>query len=1406
MKNFAKSKGKRITAALLCAVMCIMSLPLSAFAFTAEEGKTVNAYYGDKYVSADGEMYYSPSTYQYIAYDSNGNESLHTQSAGNSRTKLMIKDSSGSRQIMCIESGIPYNAGGTYDSKSGTNSSYFQNLPTTAQYGIMLTSVYGWRPGKTAPISGTNEDDFSMATQVILWEYQQQLRTSPTTLKANSYGVPADTYFKGIKDRPAEKCYNWLLTQMQSHATIPSFASSKSSSATTYTLKYNQAADNYSLTLTDTNNTLSDIKFSASGITVSRSGNKYPFTSNKMIETAVSITAQKNVPGIDGNFLVWGYPGKQTMMSGAEDPVVFYLKIKTETTGVGHIVKHSEDGKVANIKFNIAGNGVNQTVTTKADGTVDIELMPGVYTVTELTEDKYEPQNVQRVTIVSGNTSTVTFSNTLKRGDLQVIKSSEDNLVEGVTFHLYGTSLSGISVDEYAVTDKNGVATFKDVLISGTMPYTIEEVDTAIRYVVPANQTAPVKWKEVTTRNFTNILKKFTVTVTKSDREEGTAQGDATLAGAVYGIYKGETLVDKYVTNQNGQFTTKEYVCDNDWTIREITPSEGYLLDTTIHKVGAEPQLYTVEHNQTANDVNEQVIKGNIAIIKHTDDGETKIETPERGATFEIYLKTAGSYTASEEDERDIIVCDENGFGQTKDMPYGVYTVHQTSGWEGRELMKDFDVFIARNGQTYRYLINNANFESYIKVVKVDAESGKPIPYAGAGFQIYDPTGNLVTMSFTYPTPTTIDTFYTDANGCLVTPAKLEYGKGYSLVEVQAPYGYVLDSTPVYFDVTQDNATEESGVTVIKVDKPNMAQKGTITVEKTGEVFYGVSVSGSEDAEVIYQPIYEIAGLSGAVYEIRAAEDIITPDGTVRFTKGEIVDTVTTGKDGLAKSRELYLGKYEVKEIKAPYGMVLNDEIHTVELVYAGQNVSVTETATSFVNERQKVEISLKKTLETSDLFGIGQNGELKNISFGLFAAEELVSASGTSIPADGLIEIVTLDESGNGTVKTDLPMGSYYVKELATDEHYILSDTKYPVTFEYAGQETAKVQLAVNNGEAIENDLIYGSVSGRKVDENGEPLGGALIGLFKSNDTEFTKENALMTVTSKEDGSFSFEQIPFGIWYVREIEQPTGFVLNENVYEVNIAENEQVVEIEIVNEFVHGNITLTKVDADFPDNKLTGATFEVYQDNNADGKPDDGDTLIGTLTESEAGIYEMKDLLYGHYLIKETKAPEGFLLDTGVYSVFIETDGMTYFVENKAGVGFINEAMKGNLKIVKTSSDGKVEGFSFRITGANGYEVTLKTDENGEIYIEGLRIGEYTVSEVADEVSAPYSRPADKKANVMTDSTTIVEMHNVVIDTPKTGDNSKLGLWLALLGASAAGIGVTVYAGVRKKKKEDSE
>ena len=1398
MKTKFTKKGRRILSAALCLLMMITALPMSAFAWTSEEGKSCTSSFGDYYVGSDGEYYRSKATYSFIVYDSKGNITVQSINAGNAKRKYLMTDNSGTHQVYCVESGVDFNTGNSYVSKSGKNSSYFQNLPTDAQFGIMMALMYGWHEGKSSPVAGTNVDDYAFATQTIIWEYQQQLRTSPSN-RQSANGIDGDTYYYSLKGRPAEKCYNWILSQMSKHYTIPSFAARSQSNADTYTLKYNPDTKKYSLTLEDTNNTLSDIKFSASGISVTRSGNKYTFTSDKMITSPVTVSAQKNVNLDCGEMLIWGCVGKQTMVSGASDPVYFYLKIDTETYGTGQIKKTSEDGVVSGISFNISGNGVNKTVITGADGTVDVQLMPGVYTVTEQSIDRYEPQSVQRVTIVSGHTATVTFNNTLKRGSLEIIKNSEDNLVEGVKFHLYGTSLSGLPVDEYAVTDENGVARFENVLISGETPYTVEEVDTAIRYVVPESQTAPIEWEKVTSRSFTNILKKFNVTVTKSDAETGTAQGDASLAGAVYGIYKGEELIDTYTTDENGQFTTDYYICDDDWTIREISPSEGYLLDTTIHHIGAEPELYTVERNSTANDVTEQIIKGNIAIIKHTDDGETQIETPETGATFEVYLKAAGSYDAAKETERDILTCDENGFAQTKDMPYGVYVVEQTSGWEGRELMKPFEVFISKDGQTYRYLINNANFESYIKIVKKDAETGATIPYAGAGFQIYDPNGELVTMTFTYPEVTTIDTFYTTADGYLITPQTLEYGTGYSIVEVQAPYGYVLNSEPVYFDVTQDGSAEESGITVIEVVRSNMAQKGTITVSKSGEVFTSVSENNG-----MYQPVFAVQGLEGAVYEITAAEDIYTLDGTLRASKGEVVDTITTGTDGTAKSKELYLGKYEVKEITAPYGMVLNDEIHAVELVYAGQNIAVTETETSFYNERQRVEIDLVKSLETDEAYGVGNNGEIFDVTFGLYAETDLTAADSTVIPADGLIEIISLDENGKGTVNSDLPFGSYYVKELSTNSAYVLNEQKYPVHFEYAGQDTAVVHLSANDGEAIENEIIYGSVSGLKSDEDGKALGGAVIGIFKTGTEEFTKENAIQTTTSADDGSFSFEKVPYGTWVIREIESPTGFVLSEEEIAVTVGKVDEVVEIELVNYFIKGNIELTKVDADYPDNKLTGAVFEVYADTNGNGEFDKDDKLCGEMTELEGGVYQMTELRYGKYFVREKTAPDGFVLDDGVYGVSIEENGKTYTVENKAGVGFINDAQKGSLKIVKTSSDGKVEGFSFRVTSADGYDQNFKTDKNGEIFIEGLRIGEYTVSEVSDSASAGYILPADKQATVKTDSTTIVEMHNEFRDTPKTGDDFNLGLWVSLAAASVIGAGVLGFVGFKKKKKED--
>lgn len=1339
-------------------------------------------------------------------YDSSGNAMRYNSSAniggytaggtGNYKYRMYVDG----EDAFCIQPGVPLKTGNTLAKAS---SETWNALSANQKKAVGLALLYGYQ-GNRSNLTGSDDEKW-LATQTLVWEFVTGCREATGSYKQTSTTVYSLHFGSNYANGGARAAYDQIVSLMSEHNTIPSFMSGGKNDITKE-LAYKDGK--YSVTLTDKNGVLSDYSFTSSdaNVSVSKDDNKLTISSKKAISGPVRITAtRKNVPTVSSSakLIAYGDPNLQDLVTGVEnaDSVKAYINIETPT-GTIALKKTSEDGVVAGISFHIKGDGFDKTVKTDENGNISVEgLFPATYTITEQSIDRYEPQQSQTVTLIGGKTTTVNFNNMLKRGSLEVIKTSEDNLVEGVTFHLYGTSLSGLPVDEYAVTDKNGLAKFENVLISGDTPYVLEEVDTAIRYVVPENQTAPIEWKKVTNRSFHNVLKKFNVTVTKTDVETGNPQGDATLSGAVYGIYKGEELIDTYTTDENGQFTTKYYICGDDWSVREISPSEGYLLDETIHHVGAEPELYTIEYNSAANDVNEQVIKGNIAIIKHTDNGETQIETPEEGAVFEVFLKSAGSYGNAKETERDILTCDENGFAQTKDMPYGVYTVKQTSGWEGRELMKPFDVFINKDGQTYRYLINNRGFESYIKIVKKDAETGNTIPYAGAGFQIYDPNGELVTMTFTYPEVTTIDTFYTTADGELITPQTLEYGKGYSIVEVQAPYGYVLNSEPVYFDVVQENSEEESGITLIEVVRSNMAQKGTVTVEKSGEVFS--TVAGDKG---LYQPIFSVSGLEGAVYEITAAEDIVTLDGTLRASKGEVVDTVTTGADGMAKSKELYLGKYEVKEITAPYGMVLNEETHSVELVYAGQEVAVTETATGFVNERQKVEIDLVKSLATDEKYGVGTNGEIFDVTFGLYAAEELTAADGTVIPADGLLEVISLDESGHGKAISDLPMGSYYVQEISTNAAYILDDTKYPVVFEYAGQDTATVHITANEGEAINNDIIYGSVNGKKSDENGNALGGAVIGIFKTGTTEFTKENAIATATSAEDGSFAFEKVPYGTWIVREIESPKGFVLSEEEIAVTVGKVDEVVEISLVNYRIRGNIELTKVDKDYPDNKLTGAEFEVYADTNGNGELDKDDELLGKMTELDGGVYQMKDLLYGKYFVKETKAPEGFLLDDNVYPVSIEENGKTYTVENEAGKGFLNEAQKGSLKIVKTSSDGKVEGFSFRVIGNNGYDQTFKTDKNGEIIIEGLRIGEYTVSEVNDKASSGYILPADQKATVKTVETVMVTMHNELRDTPKTGDDFNPALWGGLAAACVLGagvLGVAAFKG-RKKKKED--
>lgn len=922
-------------------------------------------------------------------------------------------------------------------------------------------------------------------------------------------------------------------------------------------------------------------------------------------------------------------------------------------------------------------------------------------------------------------------------GNLKLVKTSDDGNVANIEF-----TVKGENFNKTVKTNSKGEFELTD-LVPGT--YTVTE-NTEGKYAKQNSKTVKVESGKTATVSFANVLKKWNLTVIKTDAETKIAQGNATLAGAVYGIYNNGKLVDKYTTDQNGSFTTSYYVCGDNWTLKEIVPSEGYLLDETEYHIGAEAKNYTVENNSISMGVTEDITKGKISIIKHTDDGSTKIETPEKGAEFQVYLKSSVSYAKAKDTERDLLTCDEYGFAETKDLPYGTYTVHQTKGWDGTEFIKDFDVFINENGKTYKYLINNAGLESYVKIVKVDSETGKQIPYAGAGFQIYNPKGELVTMKYTYPTVTKIDTFYTNEEGCLITPETLPYGKGYSIVEVQAPYGYILDSTPEYFDITAENTSEENGVTIVKTEKKNTPQKGTITVEKTGEIFSNVTAIGGGYTDengndialpTIYQPEYSVSGLSGAVFEIYADEDITTPDGTVRVKKDTLIATLKTNEKGTATSNELYLGKYRVIETVAPNGTVLNKTVNHIELTYAGQNEKVTNTSTSFVNERQKAEIDLLKVLEKDETFGIGNGDEIKRISFGLYADEDIKASNGTVIPKDGLVEIITCDENGKATFTTALPFGSYYVKEIKTDIHYILSDEKYPVVFEYAGQNIATVNITVNNGEPIINDLIYGTIKGLKIDrETKDRICGAVFGLFGTDEKKYTEENAILTAKSDENGVFEFFNIPYGQYIVCELKPAEGYLPNAETYPVTVSKNDEVIEITVENDKI-------------PELKTTAT--------------------VGGEKEVTAGeTVTIDDVVsYKHLVPNKEYTLKGVLMDKKTGKPFVVDD----------------EEITSEATFTPETSNGEVTvSFTF-----DGSAVTKETDivVFESLYSEDVEIATHTDIDDENQTVTIHPQPEPEK--------------------PQTGDNSNIGFWIGL-GAVALGGLVSVVIIKIKKKDEDDE
>lgn len=1153
----------------------------------------------------------------------------------------IIHTSDSMRAVYCIEPGKHVLSGDMYNENAAENYLNKVKNKTLSTEEIQATLRRTFLYAYTGKLDTAESYMKYTATQLLVWEVIVGQRDMNFKRVSNGYTSVEKMLNNFRNDYAGQQVSNYYYdyeTKIQKDKKSVSFAKISKESAKASAVK---AGADGTYTFKDKNKQLENFDASISnGTVVSKSGNSLKVKADDG-KTAVVTLTQNNLSdsGEFTGFLTLTSNSRQTLAKLKTGKRKYYAAVKGLENGNLEIIKTSEDGIVSNIEFTVTGNGKTYNVKTDSNGKIKIpNLTAGEYTVTEKVPVRYEKQKSQKVKVQAGKTAFVSFSNTLKTGAIKINKQSEDKENGNRTFDIKGNGKT------YTInTNNDGVAMLSDIPVydkdNKKITYTISEKNVPVKYVIPANQKVTLTADATTDKTFKNVLKKFTAEIIKKDNEYDSAQGDGSLAGAVYGIYKGDELVDTYTTDENGYFKTKEYVCGDNWTVKEITPSEGYLLDDTVYSVGAEAKNYTVEDNAVKMTVKEEVIKGKISLIKHSDDGTTQIETPEEGAEFEVYLKSAGSFEAAKESEKDYLVCDENGFEETKLLPYGIYIVHQTKGWENTEWMQDFEVVISENEKNYFYLINDAVLTSLVKIIKKDAETGNIIPVSGIGFKVWDCQNECyVEQTINYPSEMVLDIFYTDESGTLMLPCELVYGN-YELHEVQTANGYVLDETPVLFTV---DGQEE----VITVEKLNTAQKGKISVRKTGDIFARVQRTSSAYTDeagnlvenpATYTPVFEIGNLAGAVFQVIAFEDIITADGTVRAKAGDVVAELITDENGYAETDLLYLGKYEVKEIKAPYGYVLNTESQFVELVYAGQEIEVRDTVNAaFVNNYQRVEISLEKILEQDEAFGIGTNEEYKNVRFGLFAEEEITAADGTEIPANGLISEISLDENMKAVFSVKLPFAKYYVREISTDEHYILGDEKYPFDFKYSEEAEAVI---IDCGE-FENKLKRGTVKGLKLDENNEPLENAVFGLFKADCTEFTEENALMTAKSDDKGCFSFADIPVGEFAVREIKAPTGYILSDKVYQVNITEDGQVIDITVENK----PITVEFSKRDTEGNELKGAKLRILDEK--------GNVIEEWISDGTNHI--VTKLKAGKYVLTETAAPDGYEIATDIsFEVF---------------------------------------------------------------------------------------------------------------------------------------------------------
>ena len=854
-------------------------------------------------------------------------------------------------------------------------------------------------------------------------------------------------------------------------------------------------------------------------------------------------------------------------------------------------------------------------------------------------------------------------------GSMKIVKTSEDGKVSGVRFRVTGNG-----VDTTVQTGTDGTIIVPN-LKAGS--YTVTELDVPDQYVQPKSQTVTVKANETATVSFTNVLKKWKATITKVDAETGAAQGDASLAGAVYGVYHGSDLIDQYTTNASGQFTTKEYVCGDNWYIQEISPSSGYLLDTTKYPVGAEPDKYTLEHNQIPIGVKEQAIKGKIQIHKQY---ETLEGTPkdEAAAEFQVYLKSAGSYDKAKASERDTIITSASGYAVTKNMPYGTYIVHQTKGGAGREFVDDFEVMISANNQTYSYELLNELKNGQLKIIKT-SDDGK---VEGIQFRVTRLTDNYSKV------------YTTDASGLILTETlpifednegKTKYQYRVEELDTKETFGYALPD-PQIVELSEGGiasvcfhnvpieigtkATVEGEKEVDPLDKVTLTDTVSYTGLVPGKEYRATGVlMDKETGEKLLVDGKEIT-----------AETVFVPE-----TKNGSVDVTfifdATGLHG--KEIVVFEDLYRENVLLATHADI-NDEGQTIKV----KNPEIGTTA-SFEGEKEidpLDKVTLTDTVSYKDLTPGKEyrvTGVLMDKSNGkeLLINGEKVTAEATFVAteASGSVDVTFIFDATGLHGKEIVVFEDLYRENMLLATHADINDEGQTVKIknpEIGTKATADGKKEITADKITITDVVsYTDLTpGKEYKLTGVLMNKATNDKLLIDGKEITAEATFTpkATTGEVEMTFTFD--------ARELTAETEVVAFETLYRddlefaahADISDADQTIKILPL----HGSISTIKVDAGDSQHRLSGAVFGIYRDVNGDGRYTEGiDTFVGNMHEKETGVYELDGLLYGKFLIHEKQAPSGYSQDKNYYSYEITRDGKKVQFEVKPGRNFPNSA-----------------------------------------------------------------------------------------------------------------------------------